>query len=246
MVKSINLEALLDQTFFGLNTLSMLSDIEDFIDFSEGNIGWQKQREIRRAEHEYSEESFDDPRDAAQCHAQTIDGITYRFEVNLTQRVRYAALASLITTVEWVLISLEKRTIIQVPKKPKGKSDTVHILSVFNQAASFGLTSEIQTIEALVHARNCIVHAAGLLATYKHARELRQRLLACCGIKVSDINLLGEAIEIEQGYLQNVVEDMKRWLPSLEKVMYVKGLMRKNDAQPIIPPGLAHKAAQGR
>ena len=95
MTKPIGLEAFLDKTFFALDTLSMLSDIEDFIDFSEGNIDWQKRRELNRVELACAADEFDDPHEAAQYHVQTIDGVRYRFEVCLAQRVRYAALSRL-------------------------------------------------------------------------------------------------------------------------------------------------------
>ena len=156
-----------------------------------------------------------------------MDGVLYRFEVSLTQRVRYAALVSLITTIEWVLLSLKGRSGFKIQKKSSGTSDAVHLLSQFNQAASVGLSSEIQVIETLVQVRNCIVHAAGLFGSYKHGLELRQRLTAYNGIRVSDINHLGDAIEIEQNHLQRVVENVKRWLPNLEDAMQTKGLLRK-------------------
>lgn len=227
MKKPIDIEALLDQTFFGLDTLAMLGDIEDFIDFSESNIDQQKRRELRRAERECKEVRFEDSNIAAQYYFQTIDGVAYRFEVSLTQRVRYAALTSLITTIEWVLISLKNRAAFRIPKIPKGKSEAVHYPEVFNQTVSLGLISKIQTIETLVQIRNCIVHSAGLLASYKYGTELRQSLSALQGIKVSNINFLGDAIEIEQGHLQRVVEDVKQWLPSMEKAMHEKGLLQK-------------------
>jgi hypothetical protein len=227
MKTPLDIKAFLDQTFFGLDTLTMLGDVEDFIDFSESNIEWQKRRELRRAERECDEEQFDDPHFAAQYRDQTIEGVAYRFDVSLTQRVRYAALTSLITTIEWVLISLRNRATFAVPKKPDGKNEAVHLLEVFDQASSLGLTSQIKLTETLVQVRNCIVHAAGLLTSYKHGPDLRQRLSAFPGIKVSNISFLGDGIEIEQSYLQGVVEDAKRWLPSLEKSMYEKGMLQK-------------------
>lgn len=227
MSKPIDLEVFLDKTFFAIDTFSMLSDIEDFIDFSESNIDWQKRREIRRIDIACDDEHFDNPQEEGQFHAQTISGVHYRFEVSLAQRVRYAALVSLITTIEWVLFSLKSRSSIKIPKKANGTSDAVHLLIQFNQAASVGLSSKIQTIETLVQVRNCIVHAAGLLASYKYGPELRQRLSTYNGILVSGINLLGDAIEIEQNHLQRVVEDVKGWLPNLENAMQRKGLLRK-------------------
>jgi len=227
MKTPIDVEAFLNQTFFGLDTLAMLGDVEDFIVFSEGNIEWQKRREIRRVEHECDGQQFDNPHFAAQYRDQTMEGVAYRFDVSLTQRVRYAALTSLITTIEWVLISLKNRSAFSLPKKPDGKNEAVHLIEVFNQFASLDLTLQIQLIETLVQVRNCIVHAAGLLASYRHGPELRQRLLAFSGIKVSNINCLGDGIEIERGYLQSLVEEVKIWLPSFEKTLHEKGLLQK-------------------
>lgn len=225
--KQLDLTALLDQTFFGLDTLSMLGDIEDFIEFSESNIGWQKHRELRRAEEECNDVRFDDPRLEAQYRDQMLDGVQFRFEVSLTQRVRYAALVSLITTIEWVLIALRRRTSFEFPKTPDKKNEAVHILSVFNAKASLGLEQKIVALETLVFIRNCIVHAAGLLASYKHEKELRQTLSAWTGVKVSNQNFLGDGIEIETGFLEGVIKDVRQWLPEVEKAVSEQGLLQK-------------------
>lgn len=227
MPKPIDLEAFLDKTFFSIDTFSMLSDIKDFIDFSENNIDWQKRREIRHTEIACANEHFDTPHEKAKFHEQMIDAVHYRFEVSLSQRIRYATLISLITTIEWVLSSLKKRSNIKIPKKTNRTSDAVHLLIQFDQSASAGLSSKIQIIETLVQVRNCIVHAAGLLASYKHSSDLQQRLSTYNGIRISDINRLGDAIEIEKNHLQRVVEDVKGWLPSLENDMQAKGLLRR-------------------
>jgi len=225
--KQLDLSALLDQTFFGLDTLSMLGDVEDFIEFSESNIGWQKHRELRRAEQECNDTEFDDPREEAQYRDQMLEGVKFRFDVSLTQRVRYAALVALITTIEWVLLALKKRTSFKFPKTPDGKSEAVHILSVFNSKAILSLEQEITAIEALIYVRNCIVHAAGLLASYKHEGELRKTLTTLSGVKVSDLHFLGDGIEIESGFLEGVIKDVRLWLPNLEKVVSERGLLCK-------------------
>lgn len=216
-MKELDPSSFLDQTFFGLDTLSMLGDVEDFIEFSESNIGWQKHRELRRAEQECIDTEFDDPREEAQYRDQMLEGVKFRFEVCLTQRVRYAALVALITTIEWVLLALKKRTSFKFPKTPDGKSEAVHILSVFNSKAILSLEQEITAIEALIYVRNCIVHSAGLLAAYKHEGELRKTLTTLSGVKVSDLHFLGDSIEIESGFLEGVIQEARCWLPKLEK-----------------------------
>ena len=226
-LKHLDLTALLDQTFFGLDTLSMLGDIEDFIEFSESNIGWQKNRELRRAERECDGIGFDDPRDEGQYRDQMMEGVKFRFDASLTQRVRYAALVSLITTIEWVLLALKQRTSFKFPERKNGRSETIHILSVFNSKASLGVEKEIIFLETLIHIRNCIVHAAGLLGSYKYEDKLRQKLESFEGVKVSDIRFLGDGIEIESDFLENVIIKVRAWLPNVEKEVSEKGLLQK-------------------
>ena len=72
MTTPLDIEAFLDRTLFSLDTLVMLRDVEDFIDFSEDNIAWQKRRELRRAERDCDDEHFDDPHFAVQYRDQTI------------------------------------------------------------------------------------------------------------------------------------------------------------------------------
>lgn len=125
MKTKIDFNTFLDQTFFGLDTLTMLGDVEDFIEFSERNIGWQKQRELRRAEQECNNTEFDDPHLEALHRDQTLQGVEFRFEVSLTQRVRYAGLTALITTIEWVLLALKQRATFTFPKTPNKMNEAI-------------------------------------------------------------------------------------------------------------------------
>ncbi|MWV14361.1 hypothetical protein F3I62_19860 [Pseudomonas sp. R-28-1W-6] len=205
----------------------MLGYIEDFIKFSEINIDRNKQKELRRAGREREREGmFDDPRDEAQYRSQELENVEYRFEVSLKQRVRYAALAALITTIEWRLLALKKRASFEFPKHPNGTNETVHILGVFNEKTALGLESKIQLTEGLVKVRNCIVHAPGLLASYRFESQPRPVLASMEGIKASNINFLGESIAIERGFLEGVIEYIKQWLPELEKAISQQGLNR--------------------
>jgi len=227
MKAKIDPNAFLDHTFFGLDTLTMLGDVEDFIEFSESNIGWQKHRELRRAERECNNAEFEDPRLEAQYRDQTLEGVEFRFEVSLTQRVRYASLTALITTIEWALLALKKRASFAFPRTPDKTNEAIHVLSVFNEKAALSLEQEILSLETLIYVRNCIVHAAGLLASYKHEIELRQRLATLTGVKVSNINFLGDGIEIETGLFEGVIKNVRHWLPNVEKALLAQGFLCK-------------------
>lgn len=219
-------DTFLDQTVFGLDILTMLSDIEDFIEFSECNIEWKKRCELQREQLNFDKEPID-PQFASQYRDQVIESVAYRFDVSLTRQVRYAALTSIITTIEWVLISLRNRTNFKIPKKPDGKNEAIFLLEEFSQKTSFDLSLQIKKIETLISVRNCIVHASGLLASYKYHSDLRKRLPTIDGIKISNIRFLGDSIEIDRFHLQSTIEDARRWLLSLERVLRVKGLLKE-------------------
>ncbi len=236
MEKRIDLNAFREHTFFAIDSFFLLADIEEFIDFSESNIDSQKNRELHQAESQWEKNLLVERRDATEDYANTIEGIDYRFDVSLTQRVRYAALVSVITTIEWVLLSLKKRTNIEpFPTKPARQTEAVHILDTFNRSGSLCLESKIRSIEPLFNVRNCIVHAAGLLASYRYEKDLRQSLVGCHGITISDINHLGEAVEIESGYLQRLLKDLEWWLPRLERDLRNKSLLHVHECGPLTP-----------
>jgi len=227
MAAKIDFDTLLDQTFWGLDILTMLGDVEDFIEFSESNIGWQKHRELRRTEQECNDFEFDDPHLEAQYRHQALEGVEFRFEVSLTQRVRYATLIALITTVEWVLLTLKKRASFKFPRKPDKQNEAIYVLSEFNKKMNLGLEEKILILEALVKIRNCIVHDAGLLASSQYENDLRHLIPTLLGIRISNLNFLGEGIEIETGFIQGVIRDVRVWLPNLEKVASAQKLLRK-------------------
>lgn len=204
----------------------MLGDIDDFIGFSEANISWHKHREIQRTKDECNNIKFDNSHEEGQYRYQMLEGVEYRFEVSLKQRVRYAGLVALVTTIEWAILTLKKRSKFDFPQKPPNKNPAIHALTVFNERACLGLDEIIQFIETIIHTRNCVVHSAGLLASYKFPQELRQALASLHGVQISDVNFLGESIEIDSGFLQNVIADIRNWFPNVEKILAEKGLLR--------------------
>lgn len=227
MTTKLDINVLCNLTILGLDTLTMIGDVEDFIEFSESNICRQKSLELQHAEQECNSMQFDDPRIESQFRDQIIESVEFRFEVSLKQRVRYAALTTLITTIEWMLLALKKRTTFIFPDKPKGKSEAIHILLVFNEKAALGLENKILFLETLINVRNCIVHSAGFLTAYKHRTELRKKIDGMAGVRVSNQYHLSGGIEIEAGFLEGVVKDLKLWLPKLEKDVLARGFLNK-------------------
>lgn len=229
MLTPEQIKALLNEPIYGWDSLALLGDVEDFLDFSEANIEWQAKRELRATSIECEGMDFEDPLDNARYVEQRIEGVQYRFKVSLTQRVRYSGLTAIITTIEWALIVVKGRASFHIPDKPKmpkGKSDAVYLLEVFADQCGEDMTLAIKELQTLIQARNCVVHSAGRIETYEFANELRASLQGHTGIRLSTSSFLGESIEIADGYLQSFIARAKIWLPALEKVMYENGLLR--------------------
>ncbi len=228
-MKAADLDDFLNQTFFSLDVRTMLGDVEDFLSFSESNLSWQKQRELRRAEQEAAEVKFvgEDARFEASYRDSLIENATYRFDVSLTQRVRYAALSALITTVEWCAVTLQRRATFEFPAKPKRKNLAVHILETLNiQTGLDDPSADILQVEALILVRNCVIHEAGLIEHHKHKDDLRSGLQILSGMQLSNKNFLGESVEIEVGALEAAIARIGTWLTALEKRSIENGFIK--------------------
>lgn len=221
----LDLEALLEHPFFVFDILFLLFDIECFIGFSETWIRSQKPMALLHAEHEVNEGDASDFFDA-------VEGVEYRFDVMLTQRVRYAALTALITTLDWVVLQLSNQVSFEFPRRPEKTNEAIHTLAVLASKASLDLSREIQLFEKLVRIRNSVVHAGGLLTSYKHKVQIQEYLDELPGLKHSNINMLDESsVMIEPNFLEGLISEMRLWLPSLVKALAQQGLMRRRDGQ---------------
>src|SRR5712692_5877580 len=158
-----DLDRLLDQTYYSWNTSVMLSGVIDFLEFSESNLSWQRRREIRKAQQEGDAVDFapEDQHLAESYRQHLVEGAEYRFDVSLSQRVRYAGLVAFVTTLEWCAKALKHRMARAVTKTPKGENEHVHFFSFLNQLSSAGFGHHIEDLGHLVQVRNCVVHAGG-------------------------------------------------------------------------------------
>jgi hypothetical protein len=201
-----------------IDTMLMLDDLKSFLDFSEQNVQWQRKRELYRIERDCETKLLEDP-DLGPAYPESQREEVHRRFDSLLQRVRYASLIALITTVERVAVTLKdlaESMDRSIPPRPTGKNMVVHLLDVFNQVG-LGNQEQVLVLETLTQVRNCIVHAAGLVDEYEYGAQLRSKLTDFKGIEVSLHDFWGQdTIEIEEGCLQGLLEDTKAWLLKLD------------------------------
>lgn len=107
---SEQLQRLLDEPIYSWDVCNLLSGTVDFLAFSESNLVWQRRRELQRARERANALEFE-PEDGhllPQAREQIIESAELRFDIGLSQSVRYAGLISFVTAVEWCICACSR------------------------------------------------------------------------------------------------------------------------------------------
>ena len=204
----INLERLLNEPIYAFNFKSMIGSIREFLEFSEANIENQYIEECRSIHQRADSGELNLPDEYRDSYVEhLLENTEHWFTVGLPLQIRYAALLSLITAVEWSIGQLNKQLIHPINKKPRGNL-TVHRLYTLNQKTQRGKMNSIDNYKALVEVRNCIVHNAGLERGYKFPNALEQSLDRLEGIYLDNLNLYGTHVCIEREALNQYIDEI--------------------------------------
>lgn len=200
---------LLNTPINALDFRFMIGDIRDFIEFSEQNIEWQYQREVQKI----------DTQDAAGYEIQErdslLESLEHRFKISLALRVRYGALTSFLTSVEWALKSLSKPHNLFKGTKPKNINESIHHLVKLLELAKIDQTPIICDLKNLIVVRNCVVHSAGIVSDYQYKKDLIESLDSLNGIVRREESVIGDHIHIERGALEPYIDCTSRMVVDL-------------------------------
>jgi len=224
---SIDLKRLLNEPIYAMDFQFMAGDLKDFLDSSERNIELQYHLECqniqRRAETEDFPEGFRE-------HLQT--NADHRFKVSLPLRVRYGALLGLTTSVEWGIHFLVESLREPLSTKPRNRNPTVHALSELAARTRLGKDELVQDYEALVHVRNCITHAAGIVKHFKYRDELYWAVRRLVGFSIDNWHFLGEHICIQRGALNRYIESTGQLVVTIYRACDEQGLLKNDSSRP--------------
>ncbi|ALE55202.1 MULTISPECIES: hypothetical protein [Paraburkholderia] len=226
---SEQLQHLLDEPIYSWDVCNLLSGTVDFLAFSESNLVWQRRRELQRARERANALEFE-PEDGhllPQAREQIIESAELRFDIGLSQSVRYAGLISFVTAVEWCMCLFAKRLSSPLPVKPKGESEVVHTLNHLDGKVRYRLTGEVQTLREIVIIRNCIVHAAGVIRSYRYEEGVRKALASLNGFRVFDDPILGEMVHVDEHAVDALAHEALVWLPALDRECSTNGTFTK-------------------
>ena len=105
------------------NFQCMIGDLIDFLEFSEANIEWQHRRELQEIKRREVIESF-----PMGYREHLEENAEFRFRVSLPLQVRYAAVISLVTSVEWSIENLAKNARVKVSRQTKSENKTIRVI----------------------------------------------------------------------------------------------------------------------
>jgi hypothetical protein len=214
-----NPEKFLDTPIYAFDFQFMIGDVKGFLEFSESNIELQYRRELQAISHQ----NLDDCPPGYRDHLE--QGAKDRFKVSLALRVRYGAVLALTTSIEWSVKFLNEKSRKPVPEKRDGKNHTVAVLRELCTRTSISATGMIDDYEAIVNVRNCIVHSAGLLETYRYKKELPKDIKRLDGFSLDNWHFLGDQVCIRQGAIEPYIDHLAALVVDLHRAMGEQGLM---------------------
>lgn len=199
----------------------MIGDVKDFLEFSESNIDWQHRRELQAISHR---RDLDDYPHGYREHLE--ENTAHRFKVSLALRVRYGALLAFTTSVEWAIGHLNRNALTPVPDLRDGTNHTVKVIRIFAARAALEPGGVVEDYEALVQIRNCVVHSAGIVDSYRFKTELPNAVARISGVSLANWNFFGEQVCIERGALEPYIDRTSNLVAALHTAMREKSLLK--------------------
>lgn len=223
------LQRLLDEPIYSWDVSNLLSGTVDFLEFSEHNLAWQRRRELQRAQERANALKFapEDDHLLPRAREQIIESAELRFDIGLSQSVRYSGVIAFVTAVEWCMSLFAKRLSSPISVKPRGENEAVHMLNHLDGKIAHRLAGEVLALRQIVVIRNCIVHAAGVIGSYRYEAGVRKALASLKGFGVSDDPILGAMVHIDPHAVDALAHQALVWVPALDKECSLNGTFTK-------------------
>ena len=220
---NFDLERLINEPIYAFDFQRMIGDVADFLDFSEINIELKYRQELQGI-HE-SDENGELP---SEYREHLEENAKYRFEVSLPLRVRYGAVLSLITSVEWSVRIFEQwlKQPICYENKPKGCNETIYAISELQNRTGISSADIVEDYKAFVHVRNCIAHNAGIEDRYKYQSDLVEAVNRLSGFSLDNWGFFGKQVCIQKEALTPYIEKIRDFIVICHESAEAKGLLR--------------------
>lgn len=221
MRSPMELEKFLNKPMFIFDLETQFSDLLDFIEFSEYNIEWQKRSQLQRLRREANLLKFDSDE-----YFSKLQSIQYRFDINLTRKVRYGSLIALVISIQWIIDSIKNKLTWHIKKKPKNVNISVHIITEILDKYCEPVAHNMQIIESIIKIRNCIVHSGGIVKGYKYQNEIEDIVSNIEGCSIPADSIPGDIIDLDEKCIEKITIETKTWIVPFIEGCIIKGLIK--------------------
>ena len=205
----------------------MIGGIRAFLEFSEANVESQHRRERRSIQQRADSGEWNLPDEYRYSYLQhLLENAEHWFTVGLPLQIRYGALLSLTTAVEWSIGRLAER-LTQPISNQSGCNQTVHRLCILNKRANLGKADSIDNYKALVEVRNCIAHTAGLEKGYRQPNMLKKSLDRLEGFYLGNWHFYGTHICVEREALEPYIDEVGEIVRELHRAAHKQALLKR-------------------
>lgn len=206
-------QTFLESPIYAFDFQVMIGDVIDYLDFSDDHIEWQLRLKLQEINRRHKIEGLPQG-----YREHLVENAKFRFGVTLPLRIRYSALVSLVTSVEWSIQHLVKHLDVSVPTRPKYENKTIRELEGLQASTGMRLSEDgITILRDFVQVRNCIVHNAGLIKGDKYSEKVAASVKRLDGFLLKNLHFLGTHVWIEKGSLNPYAERLKQVVVELHK-----------------------------
>lgn len=198
---------------YAFNFQCMIGDMIDFLEFSEANIEWQRRRELQEIKRREVIESF-----PVGYREHLEENAKFRFCVSLPLQVRYAAVTSLVTSVEWSINNLAISARVSVSRQTKSENKTIRLIKQLQIDNGVKCEEDVQIFSDLVNVRNCIAHNGGLIKGDRKVNMVKEAIDRLDGFSLGNEHFIGTHVHIQKGALNAYADKMKHFVVELHKL----------------------------
>ncbi len=217
------IDRFLQEPIYSWDILTLLSGIVGYLAFSEQNLAWQRQPEVRRAQKET--DGLDLQPECAdllsEAREQIVEYAKLRFDIGLSQSVRYGGVVAYVTSIQWCMKLFGARLVHALPEKPRHKNEAVHALEYLNTRITAPLSAQAAELERVITVRNCMVHAAGLVKDYRYEADVRNAVVALNGF-----SFIGNTVHVAADAVDQMARSALAWVPALDKECSTNGTFK--------------------
>ena len=220
-------EKFMNEPIYAFDFSFMISSIRGFLEFSEANVESQYHEERQSIQQQSDSGGWglsDEYHDSYLQHL--LENAKHWFTIGLPLQIRYGALLSLITMVEWSVKGLAGQLKQSINEKEPGCNLTVHRLRGLAEQTKQEKADSINNYEALVEVRNCITHNAGLENKYRYPKGLEAALDQLEGFSLDNWHFFGKHVCIEHGALEPYIDEIKDTVVGLHKATHEQALLK--------------------